>query len=77
MREPHYAIGIDKGENFNRSLVEAVVPNIISSENLYRGRFTKAFCERSLLGSFSKVWFSKELTDPRTSRNMASSSPKP
>jgi hypothetical protein len=60
----HYAVGIDFGETFNRSLVAAVAPMIVSSENLYSDHFGKIFCERSLLGPFSKFWFSKELTDP-------------
>jgi hypothetical protein len=60
----HYAVGIDFGETFNRSLVDAVAPIVVSSENLYCDHFGKDFCERSLLGPFSKFWFSKELTDP-------------
>jgi hypothetical protein len=60
----HYAVGIDFDETFNRSLVDAVAPMVVSSENLYCDHFGKVFCERPLLGPFSKFWFSKELTDP-------------
>ena len=60
----HYAVGIDLGENFNRSLVDAVAPTIVFSKNLYCDKLDAVLCERSLLGPFSKFWFSKELTDP-------------
>ena len=60
----HYAVGIDVGEDFNRRLVNAAAPIIVSSVNLYRNSFGEVLCERSLLGPFSKFWFSKELTDP-------------
>jgi hypothetical protein len=60
----HYSVGIECGENFNRSLVEAVAPIIVHSEHLYRDKFDQVLCQRSLLGPFSKFWFSNELTDP-------------
>ncbi|UUZ65473.1 hypothetical protein LP417_13760 [Polaromonas sp. P1-6] len=60
----HYSIGIEPGEIFNRCLVEAVAPIIVRAENLYHDKFDPLFCQRSLLGPFSKFWFPKELTDP-------------
>jgi hypothetical protein len=60
----HYAAGIDLGEQFNQRLLESVAPMIIASEQLYASVFDRVFCERSLLGPFSKFWFSKQLTDP-------------
>jgi hypothetical protein len=60
----HYSIGVEYGEDFNRRLVDAVAPIIVRSENLYRDKFDQMFCQRSLLGPFSKFWFPKELTDP-------------
>jgi len=60
----HYSVAPESGESFNRRLVEAVAPIIVSAEGLYRDRFDRLLCERSLLGPFSKFWFSKALTDP-------------
>jgi hypothetical protein len=57
----HYSVGIELGEIFNRQLVEAIAPIIIRSEHLYQ--FDRLFCQDSLLGRFSKVWFPKEITD--------------
>ena len=58
------------GEYFNRRLVEAVAPIIVSSERLYQDKFDESFCRRSLLGYFSKFWFPKELTDPSAQRGL-------
>jgi|SRR5712691_438637 len=60
----HYSIGVEDGEDFNRRLVEAVAPIIVHSENLYGDKFDEVFCQRSLLGPYSKFWFPKALTDP-------------
>ena len=60
----HYSVSIETGEDFNRRLVEAVAPIVVSSEGLYGDRFDQVLCRRSLLGPFSKFWFPKELTDP-------------
>lgn len=60
----HYSVSVEAGEEFNRCLVDAVAPIIVSSEQLYGDRFDQAFCRRSLLGTYSKFWFPKELTDP-------------
>lgn len=59
-----YFIGIENGERFNRMLVERIAPLIVEAEDLYRDRFDRLFCERSLLGPFTKFWYSKEITDP-------------
>lgn len=59
-----YFGGIANGERFNRILVERVAPLIVEAEDLYRDRFDRLFCERSLLGPFTKFWYSKEITDP-------------
>lgn len=60
----HYSAGIDVGEAFNRTLVEAIAPIIVSADHLYTDRFDTVLCQRSLLGPYSKFWFTKELTDP-------------
>ena len=57
----HYAKGIAAGEDFNRKLVEAIAPLFIQSEQLCQ--FDHLLCQRSLLGCFSKIWFSKDITD--------------
>ncbi len=59
-----YFIGTENGECFNRMLVERIAPLIVEAEDLYRDRFDRLFCERSLLGPFTKFWYSKEITDP-------------
>lgn len=60
----HYSVSVEAGERFNRKLVEAVAPLVIEAEDLYRDRFDRRFCRRSLLGPFSKFWYPKQLTDP-------------
>jgi hypothetical protein len=60
----HYSVGIESGEAFNLRLVEAIAPIIVRSEHLYRDRFERDLCQRSLCGRFSKFWFPKEITDP-------------
>lgn len=60
----HYSVSVEAGEDFNRRIVEAVAPIIVGSEQLYEDRFDRLLCNRSLLGSFSKFWYPKELTDP-------------
>ena len=60
----HYSVSVEAGEEFNRRLVDAIAPMIVSSERLYSDRFTSSICHLSLLGSFSKFWYPKELTDP-------------
>lgn len=57
----HYARGIAAGEDFNRILVEAIAPLFIQSEQLCQ--FDHRLCQRSLLGPYSKIWFSKDITD--------------
>jgi hypothetical protein len=57
----HYAQGIAAGEDFNRKLVEAIAPLFIQSEQLCQ--FDHRLCQCSLLGCFSKIWFSKDITD--------------
>ena len=59
-----YFIGIENGEFFNRLLVDIISPIIVNAENLYSDKFTRAFCDQSLCGRFSKFWFSREITDP-------------
>jgi hypothetical protein len=60
----HYAAAPDVGERFNQQLVAAIVSTVIESEELYADRFSRTLCSRSLLGPFTKLWYSKELTDP-------------
>jgi hypothetical protein len=60
----HYSVSVALGEQFNRKLVEAVVPIIVEAERFYGSRFSRSLCHRSLLGPFSKFWYPKELTDP-------------
>jgi hypothetical protein len=59
-----YYLGSDNGSLFNRALVDSIAPLIAEAEHLYRDRFDRDFCERSLRGSFSKIWYSKEISDP-------------
>ena len=60
----HYSVGVEAGEQFNRRLVDAVAPLVIEAEDLYKEKFDRLFCSRSLLGRFSKFWYPKTLTDP-------------
>jgi hypothetical protein len=60
----HYYVSVMCGEMFNRHLVNAVAPLVVENESLYSDKFARDFCERSLLGRFSKFWFPKEITDP-------------
>jgi hypothetical protein len=60
----HYAASIKEGEAFNRLLVEAVAPRIIAASALYEDKFSTELCRASLLGPYSKFWFTKQLTDP-------------
>jgi hypothetical protein len=59
-----YAAGVDLGEDFNRLLVSTVAPLMVAAEHLYADKFDRNYCRRSLLGTFSKFWYSKNLTDP-------------
>jgi len=60
----HYSVSVELGEEFNRRLVDAIAPMIVSSKELYVDKFSPAFCRWSLLGPYSKFWYPKELTDP-------------
>lgn len=60
----HYAASIEAGEAFNRVLVESVATRIIAASALYEDKFSVDLCRKSLLGPFSKFWFTKQLTDP-------------
>ena len=60
----HYSVSIEAGEQFNRRLVDAVAPLVIEAEDLYKEKFDRLFCSRSLLGRFSKLWYPRRLTDP-------------
>jgi hypothetical protein len=60
----HYSVSIMAGEDFNRRLVQAVAPMIVEAKSLYTDKFEAVFCQRSLLGPYSKFWYPKELTDP-------------
>jgi hypothetical protein len=60
----HYSVSAEAGERFNRRLVEAIAPIIAGSEQIYQDRLDPPFCNRSLLGPFSKFWYPEELTDP-------------
>jgi hypothetical protein len=66
----HYSICAEAGERFNRQLVEAIAPLVIEAEHLYRSRFCRRFCTRSLLGQFSKFWYPKQLTDPSSQADL-------
>lgn len=60
----HYAAGVDVGERFNLQLVANIASLFIESEHLYADRFSRTLCSNSLLGPFTKLWYSKQLTDP-------------
>jgi hypothetical protein len=60
----HYSVNAELGERFNRRLVEEVAPIIMNATYLYEDRFDRRFCESSLLGPYTKLWFTTELTDP-------------
>jgi hypothetical protein len=66
----HHAAGIAIGESFNRRLVEAVAPLLVSAEHLYQDKFDRLLCQRSLLGTYSKFWFTKDLSDPANSSRL-------
>ncbi len=67
----HYSVSIEVGETFNRQLIEAAGGLLVEAENLYN-KFDRAFCQRSLLGSYSKFWFSKSITDPASNERLQS-----
>lgn len=60
----HYAASVEAGEQFNRLLVESVAPIIVRNDCLYRNKFSPELCKASLLGPYSKFWFTTQLTDP-------------
>jgi hypothetical protein len=60
----HYSVSAERGEDFNRQLVDAITLTIVQAEHIYSDRFTRLLCQTSLCGRFTKLWFSKELTDP-------------
>jgi hypothetical protein len=60
----HYSVGVGRGEEFNRRLVETVVPLVIAFQNVRGIGTDPAVFRKSLLGKFSKLWFTKDLTDP-------------
>lgn len=60
----HYAASVEVGERFNRQLVEAIAPLVISANHLYCDKFSPELCSASLLGPYSKFWYAKQLTDP-------------
>lgn len=57
-----YAIGERTGEAFNQSILLAITPILASLPPTYLQGMDRAFCERSLAGSHTKVWFPKEIT---------------
>jgi hypothetical protein len=59
----HYSVSVERGESFNRQLVEAVAPILVNATQLYSDRVTRERCEASLLGGYSKFWFPKEISD--------------
>ena len=64
----HYAVSIEAGEAFNRQLVEAVGRLVVDAGNVYPKSVDCTLLRRSLLGSYSKFWYSKEITDPSSTR---------
>ncbi len=60
----HYAVSVECGEAFNRVLVDSVAPRIVAATNLYIDKFSVSCCRNSLLGPYSKFWFTTQLTDP-------------
>ena len=64
----HYSAGVEVGERFNQQLVDAVAMAIVDCEDLYSDRFTRQVCLSSLSGRFTKLWYSKQLTDPSGQR---------
>ncbi|HET7865926.1 MAG TPA: hypothetical protein VFL86_16115 [Burkholderiaceae bacterium] len=69
----HYAASVEVGEAFNRALVESVAPRIIAASGLYSDKFSLDLCRGSLLGPFSKFWFTKQLTDPSAQEQLLAS----
>jgi hypothetical protein len=59
----HYASRIDQGGAYNRLLVDVVAPLVIDASHLYCGKFDQEYCTRSLLGSYSKFWYTNEISD--------------
>ena len=59
----HYSVSVEAGEAFNRALLDAIAPLVAAATDLYADNFDPTFCQRSLLGSYSKFWFAQDLTD--------------
>ena len=59
-----YCMGEAVGERFNDHIVKVIAPILIESHQLYTKDVSRDFCERSLLGPHTKLWFSKEITSP-------------
>ena len=59
----HYSVSVERGEWFNRQLVDAVAPLVVNATQLYADRFTRERCEASLFGGYAKFWFSKDVSD--------------
>jgi hypothetical protein len=41
----HYSVAVERGENFNRCLVEAVAPIIVRADPLYEDKFDFVLCK--------------------------------
>ena len=59
-----YAASEEAGEDYNRFVVTSVAPLLLNARQLYTENVTTELCERSLMGNFTKIWFSKEITSP-------------
>lgn len=65
-----YCVSEELGEQFNAQIVDAIVPKIIEAESLYTEDVNRDFCERSLRGPYTKVWFPTSITDPSYEPNL-------
>lgn len=51
------------GEAYNKIIVDRIAPLLIASK-LHAKDVTYEFCEKSLYGPYTKLWFPKEVTSP-------------
>lgn len=59
-----YAVSKQAGERFNRSAIQMLAPILGPLEHLYVGGFSRSFCDTSLDGPYTKLWFPRSITDP-------------
>jgi hypothetical protein len=59
----HYAASPNAGERFNRQLVDSVVPTLVAAVHLYQDKVDQRLFKMSLRGPYSKLWFTKDVSD--------------